>query len=102
MGFAATRTRRASWCSHKAITVNGKPVNIASYQSRRATWSRCREKAQKQLRIQAALQIKAQVDFPAWVEVDDEEVHRRVQAVPDRDEILPDINENLIVELYSK
>ena len=61
-----------------------------------------REKAQKQLRIQTALQIKAQVGFPAWVEVDEKKFTGTFKQLPDREEILPDINENLVVELYSK
>ena len=65
-------------------------------------WSRVREKAQKQLRIQTALQIKAQVGFPAWVEVDEKKFTGMFKQLPDREEILPDINENLVVELYSK
>ncbi len=61
-----------------------------------------REKAQKQTRVAAALTIAAQVGFPDWVEVDDKKMCGVLKSVPDRDDILPDINENLIVELYSK
>jgi small subunit ribosomal protein S4 len=61
-----------------------------------------RDKAQKQLRIQTALQIKGQVGFPNWVEVDEKKFSGTFKQLPDRDEILPDINENLVVELYSK
>ena len=61
-----------------------------------------REKSRKQLRIQSALNVAQQVGFPEWVEVDDKEMKGVFRTVPARDEILPDINENLVVELYSK
>jgi len=61
-----------------------------------------REKSRKQLRIQSALAVAAQVGFPDWVEVSDKEFRGVFRAVPARDEVLPDINENLVVELYSK
>ena len=61
-----------------------------------------REKAKKQQRVAAALAIAAQVGFPDWVEVDDKKMFGILKSVPDRDEILPDINESLVVELYSK
>jgi small subunit ribosomal protein S4 len=61
-----------------------------------------REKSKKQLRITAALAIATQVGFPDWVEVDDKKMFGVLKSVPDRDEFLPDINESLVVELYSK
>ena len=88
--------------SHKAITVNGTTVSIPSYQCKPGDVIAVREKAQKQLRIQAALQIKSQVGFPSWVEVDEKKFTGTFKQLPDREEILPDINENLVVELYSK
>ena len=88
--------------SHKAIQVNGEVVSIPSYQCKAGDVVAVREKAQKQLRIAAALQIKAQVGFPAWVEVDEKKFTGTFKQLPDREEILPDINENLVVELYSK
>ena len=60
------------------------------------------ERAQKQLRINSALAIAAQVGFPDWVEVDEKKMTGVLKSVPERDEILPDVNENLVVELYSK
>jgi len=102
MGFAATRNEARQLVSHKAITVNGQTVNIPSFQCKPGDVIAVREKAQKQLRIQAALQIKAQVGFPSWVEVDEKKFSGVLKQLPDRDEILPDINENLVVELYSK
>jgi small subunit ribosomal protein S4 len=102
MGFAATRNEARQLVSHAAITVNGDKVTIASYQCKAGDVIAVREKAQKQLRIQTALQIKSQVGFPAWVEVDEKKFTGTLKQLPDREEILPDINENLVVELYSK
>jgi small subunit ribosomal protein S4 len=102
MGFAATRNEARQLVSHKSITVNGEIVGIPSYQCEAGDVVSVREKAQKQLRIQTALQIKSQVGFPGWVEVDEKKFSGTFKQLPDRDEILPDINENLVVELYSK
>ena len=102
MGFAATRSEARQLVSHKAITVNGENVTIPSYQVEAGDVVAVRERAQKQLRIQTALQIKAQVGFPAWVEVDEKKFAGTFKQLPDREEILPEINENLVVELYSK
>ena len=102
MGFAATRAEARQLVSHKAITVNGQAVTIASYQCRAGDVVQVREKSRKQLRIQSALNVAQQVGFPEWVEVDDKEMKGVFRTVPARDEILPDINENLVVELYSK
>ena len=77
-------------------------MTIASYQCRPATWCRCARSARKQLRIQGALASRAQVGLPDWVEVNDKEMRGVFKAVPARDDVLPDINENLVVELYSK
>jgi small subunit ribosomal protein S4 len=102
MGFAATRSEARQLVSHKAINVNGAAVTIPSYQCEAGDVIAVREKAQKQLRIQAALQIKSQVGFPEWVEVDEKKFTGTFKQLPDREDILPDINENLVVELYSK
>jgi small subunit ribosomal protein S4 len=102
MGFAATRSEARQLVSHKSINVNGEAVSIASYQCKAGDVIAVREKAQKQLRIQSALQIKAQVGFPEWVEVDEKKFQGTFKQLPDRGDILPDINENLVVELYSK
>ena len=102
MGFAATRAEARQLVSHKAIEVNGKGVNIPSYQVRAEDVISVREAAKKQLRIQSALQIAKQVGFPEWVEVDETKMSGKFKAVPERAEFLPDINENLVVELYSK
>jgi small subunit ribosomal protein S4 len=102
MGFAATRAEARQLVSHKAIEVNGKVVSIPSYQCKAGDVIQVREKARKQLRIQSALNMAQQVGLPEWVEVSDKEMRGVFKTVPARDEILPDINENLVVELYSK
>ncbi len=102
MGFAATRSEARQLVSHKAIAVNEIPVTIASYQVKAGDVITVREKARKQLRIQSALNVAQQVGFPEWVEVDDKQMRGVFKAAPARDDVLPDINENLVVELYSK
>ena len=102
MGFAATRSEARQLVSHKGVEVNGGVVTIASYQCSAGDTIQIREKARKQLRIQNALQIASQVGLPEWVEVNDKEFKGVFKQVPARDDILPDINENLVVELYSK
>ncbi|HEY6640650.1 30S ribosomal protein S4 [Povalibacter sp.] len=102
MGFASTRSEARQLVSHKSVNVNGEVVSIASYQCKAGDVVAIREKAQKQLRIQSALQIKSQVGFPQWVEVDEKKLTGTFKQLPDRQDILPDINENLVVELYSK
>jgi small subunit ribosomal protein S4 len=86
MGFAATRAEARQLVSHKGIEVNGSPVTIASYQ----------------VRIVNALTVAAQVGFPEWLDVNEKEFRGVFKAAPARDDVLPDINENLVVELYSK
>jgi small subunit ribosomal protein S4 len=102
MGFAATRAEARQLVSHKSITVNEQVVSIASYQVKAGDVVQVREKSRKQLRIQAALTVIQQVGFPDWVEVNDKEMRGVFKTVPARDDVLPDINENLVVELYSK
>lgn len=102
MGFAATRSEARQLVSHKGVTVNGVVVNVPSYQCSAGDVITVREDAQKQVRIQSALQIKSQVGFPEWVEVDEKKFTGVLKQLPDRGDILPDINENLVVELYSK
>jgi small subunit ribosomal protein S4 len=102
MGFAATRAEARQLVSHKAIQVNEQVVTIASYQVKAGDIVQVREKAKKQLRIAGALNVAQQVGFPDWVEVNDKEFRGVFKQVPARDDILPDINENLVIELYSK
>ncbi|MBV6416262.1 MAG: 30S ribosomal protein S4 [Steroidobacteraceae bacterium] len=102
MGFAATRAEARQLVAHKGLDVNGEAVTIASYQVKPGDVVQVREKARKQLRIQNAMQIAAQVGLPEWVEVNDKEMKGVFKSVPGREDVLPDINENLVVELYSK
>jgi small subunit ribosomal protein S4 len=102
MGFAATRAEARQLVGHKAIEVNGETVNVPSYQCKAGDVIGVREKSRSQARIAAALAIATQVGLPEWVEVDDKKFAGTLKALPERDQILPDINENLVVELYSK
>lgn len=102
MGFAATRAEARQLVSHKGIQVNEQSVNIPSYQVQPGDVVAVREKARQQGRIQSAMNIASQVGLPEWVEVDEKKFTGTLKAIPDRQEILPDINENLVVELYSK
>jgi small subunit ribosomal protein S4 len=102
MGFAATRAEARQLVGHKAIEVNGETVNVASYQCKAGDLVAVREKSRSQARIAAALAIATQIGLPEWVEVDDKKFAGTLKALPERDQILPDINENLVVELYSK
>ena len=102
MGFASTRAEARQLVSHKGVSVNDKLINIASYQCKAGDVINLRERAKKQTRVTAALTIATQVGFPDWVEVDDKKFSGILKSVPDRQEILPDINESLVVELYSK
>ena len=102
MGFAATRAEARQLVGHKTINVNAHVVSIPSYQCRPGDVIEIREKGRKQLRIQSALAVAAQVGFPDWLEVSDKEFRGVFKTVPARDDVLPDINENLVVEMYSK
>jgi small subunit ribosomal protein S4 len=102
MGFAATRAEARQLVAHKALQVNDVVVTIPSYQVKAGDVVQVREKSKKQLRIAGALSIAAQVGFPEWVEVNDKDMRGVFKTVPGRDDVLPDINENLVVELYSK
>ena len=102
MGFATTRNEARQLVSHRSIAVNGAPVNVPSYQCKPGDVVSLHEKAQKQARVQQALQIRGQVGFPDWVEVDEKKFSGVLKALPERGEILPDVNESLVVELYSK
>ncbi len=102
MGFASTRAEARQLVSHKAIVVNDGVVTIPSYQVKAGDVVAIREKARKQLRIQSSLNVAQQVGLPEWVEVDDKQLRGVFKTVPARDDVLPDINENLVVELYSK
>ncbi|HYW93324.1 MAG TPA: 30S ribosomal protein S4 [Gammaproteobacteria bacterium] len=102
MGFAATRAEARQLVSHKAIMLNGRKVNIPSYQVQPGDIVTVAEKARKQARIQAALETATQIGLPEWVTVDDKKYEGTFKALPERGELAPDINESLVVELYSK
>ncbi len=103
MGFAVTRAQARQMVSHKAISVNGKMVNIPSYRVKPEDVVTVREKAKNQLRVKEAAALSQEMDLvPDWVDVDSKKLEGTFKAYPDRDQLSPDINENLIVELYSK
>jgi small subunit ribosomal protein S4 len=102
MGFGATRAEARQLVSHKGILVNGQVVNIPSYAVSDEDQVAVREKAAKQVRVQNALALAEQYGFPDWVEVDTKGLKGVFKRVPDRADLPADINESLIVELYSK
>ena len=102
MGFGCTRSESRQLVSHKAITVNGQVVNIASYKVSADDVVAVNEKARAQMRIQAALQLASQRAPVDWVDVDSTKMEGVFRRLPDREELPTEINENLIVELYSK
>ena len=102
MGFGSTRAEARQLVSHKAITVNGQSVNIPSYLVKTGDVIAVREKSKKQTRVVEALQLAQQVGIPAWVDVNADKAEGTFKKVPDRDEFAADINESLIVELYSR
>lgn len=102
MGFGSTRAEARQLVSHKAILVNEKSVNIASYQVSPGDIVSVREKARNQLRVRGAVDIAANRASIEWIEVDAGKLTGRYKAAPERGELSSDINENLIVELYSK
>jgi len=102
MGFGSTRAEARQLVSHKAITVNGHQVNIPSYLVKSGDVVGVREKSKKQGRVLEALQLATQVGIPAWVDVNIDKAEGVFKKAPDRDEFAADINESLIVELYSR
>jgi small subunit ribosomal protein S4 len=103
MGFAVTRTQARQLVSHKAIEVNGKKVNLASFQVKVGDQVTVSENSRSQLRIQEALTLSQEMDLaPNWVEVDAKKFSGMFNSVPERSDLPSDINEALIVELYSK
>jgi small subunit ribosomal protein S4 len=103
MGFAVTRPQARQLVSHKGVLVNGKTVNLPSYQVKAGDAIQLSEKAQKHLNVTEALTLAQQMDLtPGWCEVDAKKFSGVFKAVPDRADLPSDINEALIVELYSK
>ena len=103
MGFAVTRPAARQLVSHRGVMVNGKPVNLPSYQVKAGDAISLSERAANQLRVKEAMTVAQQMDLaPSWVEVDANKFSGVFKAVPDRADLPADINEALIVELYSK
>lgn len=102
MGFGSTRAESRQLVSHKSVLVNGHCVNIASYQVKADDTVSINEKSRAQLRIQSSLQLAAQRPAVGWVDVDPNKMEGVYRRQPDREELPTEINENLIVELYSK
>lgn len=102
MGFGSTRAEARQLVSHRAITVNGQPVNIPSYMVKPGDVIAVRDKSKKQNRVVEALSLAQQVGLPVWVEVNTDKAEGTFKKVPDRDEFAADVNESLIVELYSR
>lgn len=102
MGFGVTRAESRQLVSHKAILVNGQAVNIPSFQVRPGDVISVREKSANQLRIKSAMDVASSRTAVSWVEVDAKKLEGKFSSVPERSDLTQDINENLIVELYSK
>lgn len=102
MGLASTRAEARQLVSHKAVMLNGRVVNVPSHAVLPEQVISVREKAKKQARIGAALEIAGQREKPTWIEVDNTKLEGVFKRLPERSDLSADINEQLIVELYSK
>jgi small subunit ribosomal protein S4 len=102
MGYASTRAEARQLVSHKSILVNDKITNISSYQVSLGDEIKIREKSKKQQRILDSLTVTEQYGFPSWVDVNPKEMTGTFKSHPERAELGTDINEQLVVELYSK
>jgi len=102
MGYGSTRAESRQLVSHKSILVNGKTVNIPSYQVQEGDTVEVREKSKKQVRIIAAMSVCEKLGLPEWVEVNVKNLSGVFKRVPDRDELSTELEEKLVVELYSK
>lgn len=102
MGFGSTRSEARQLVSHKAILINGEVANIPSMQVKPGDVVAIRDKAKKQTRVQESLTLSQQIGQVSWVSVDTTKLEGVFKKAPDRDEISGDINESLIVELYSR
>ena len=102
MGFAVTRAEARQLVSHRAILVNGRTVNFPSYQVSPGDVVSLHERARKQARVQEALAVADQYGFPEWVEVEVSKMEGILKAVPERQDLPPDISEQLVIEFYSK
>ena len=102
MGFGSTRAEARQLVSHKAIVVNGSPVNIPSYSVKAGDVVGIREKSKKQVRIAESLALAEQIGFPAWLDVSSKKMEGVFKNAPERSELSSDMNEQLVVEFYSK
>lgn len=102
MGYGSTRAEARQLVSHKAISVNGLVVNIPSYAVKAGDVVAVREKSKKQLRIVDALRLAEQNGIPQWLSVDTQKLEGTFKQVPDRSDVAQDVNESMIVELYSR
>ena len=102
MGFGSTRAESRQLVNHKSIKVNDQILNIASYQVSPGDVIEIREKAKSQARIQASLELSQQRADAAWIDIDAKNMKGTYKAVPERSELPAEINEQLVVELYSK
>lgn len=102
MGFGSTRAEARQMVTHGSILVNGKAVNIPSYSVKPGDVVSIRERSRTQLRIQAALTLAQARAECSWIDVNAAEFSGTFKTLPDRTDLPPDINEQLIVEYYSK
>ena len=102
MGFAVTRAEARQLVSHKSIMVNGTVINIPSYQVNASDEISVTDKGKEQLRVKNAVNISSQLGISEWLSVDQKKLKGVVNSIPEREDILPDIQENLVVEFYSK
>ncbi|MGD8709458.1 MAG: 30S ribosomal protein S4 [Ectothiorhodospiraceae bacterium] len=102
MGFGSTRAEARQLVAHRAVLLNGRVTNVPSAQVGAGDVVSIRDRAQKQVRVQAALEMAQQSGVPQWVEVDSKKFEGTLKRVPDRADLPAEINEHLIVELYSK
>ena len=101
-GFGSTRAEARQLVSHQALLVNNKPVNIPSYLVKAGDVIAVREKSKKQLRVTESFKLADSIGMPDWVQVDGAKLEGVFKKVPDRDQFGAEINESLIVELYSR
>ena len=102
MGFAVTRAEARQLVSHKSIMVNGRVINIPSYQVNASDEISVTDKGKEQLRVKNAVNISSQLGISEWLSVDQKKLKGVMNSIPEREDILPDIQENLVVEFYSK
>ncbi len=102
MGFSSTRAEARQLVGHKAIAVNGKSINIPSYQVKAGDVIGVAPKGQKQVRVHDALTLAEQFGMPEWVEVDVKKLEGVLKSIPERSDLPPDVDESLVVALYSK